>query len=54
MANYIISEQDMQNLQDKISNIEVIVSRCNGCSKLLPDVNRIKVLLEKMQNQKMR
>ena len=54
MKNYIVSEQDIEKIQDKISNIEIIVRQCNSCSKLLPDINRIKAMLNDMQRQKMR
>ena len=49
---YIISGQDIQYLQDKISNIETIVSHCDGCSKLMPDINRMKMVLDRIQSQK--
>lgn len=49
---YIISGQDIEYLQDKISNIETIVSHCNGCSKLKPDINRMKMVLNRIQSQK--
>ena len=49
---YIISGQDIQYLQDKVSNIETIVSHCEVCSKLKPDINRMKTLLDKIQCQK--
>ena len=42
MSVYIVSETDVNYLSDKVSNIETIVSRCEACSKVIPDVNRIK------------
>ena len=49
---YIISGQDLKYLQDKVSNVETIVSHCEGCSKLMPDINRMKMVLDRIQSQK--
>ena len=49
---YVISGQDLKYLQDKVSNMETIVSHCEVCSKVMPDVNRMKVLLNRIQSQK--
>ena len=49
---YIISGQDLKYLQDKVSNVETIVSHCEGCSKLMPDINRMKTVLDRIQSQK--
>ena len=49
---YVISGQDLKCLQDKVSNMETIVSHCEVCSKLKPDINRMKTLLDIIQCQK--
>ena len=49
---YIISEQDIKHLQDNVSNMEKIVSHCEVCSKLMPDINRMKMVLDRIQSQK--
>ena len=49
---YIISGQDLKYLQDKVSNVETIISHCEGCSKLMPDINRMKIVLDRIQSQK--
>lgn len=49
---YIISGQDLKYLQDKVSNMETIVSHCEVCSKVMPDINRMKVVLDRVQHQK--
>lgn len=49
---YVISGQDLKYLQDKVSNMETIVSHCEVCSKVMPDINRMKVLLNRIQSQK--
>lgn len=49
---YIISGQDLKYLQDKVSNVETIVSHCEVCSKLMPDINRMKIVLDRIQSQK--
>ncbi|MBR2510841.1 MAG: hypothetical protein IKB59_01590 [Alphaproteobacteria bacterium] len=49
---YVISGKDIQYLQDKVSNMETIVSHCEVCSKVMPDINRMKMVLDKIQSQK--
>ncbi len=49
---YAISGQDLKCLQDKVSNMETIVSHCEVCSKLMPDINRMKIVLDRIQSQK--
>ena len=49
---YIISGQDLKYLQDKVSNVETIISHCEVCSKLMPDINRMKIVLDRIQSQK--
>ena len=49
---YVISGQDLKCLQDKVSNMETIVSHCEVCSKLMPDINRMKMVLDRIQSQK--
>lgn len=49
---YVISGQDLKYLQDKVSDMETIVSHCEVCSKVMPDVNRMKVVLDRIQRQK--
>ena len=48
---YIISGQDIKYLQDKVSNMEAIVSHCEVCSKVMSDINRMKVVLDRIQRQ---
>lgn len=49
---YVISGQDLKYLQDKVSDMETIVSHCEVCSKVMSDVNRMKVVLDRIQRQK--
>lgn len=51
MQDYIISEKDLKYLQDKVSNMETIISHCEACAKVMPDVNRMKDILERIQYQ---
>ena len=46
-----ISEKDLKSSQDKVSNMETIISHCDVCAKLMPDVNRMKVILDRIQYQ---
>lgn len=49
---YSISGQDIKYLQDKVSNMETIVSHCEVCSKVMSDIKRMKVVLDRIQRQK--
>ena len=51
MQEYIISEKDLKSLQDKVSNMETTISHCEVCAKVMPDVNKMKVILNSIQYQ---